>query len=178
MKTFNSITLIFSLHTLLFIITIPSSHANIFNPNDETLITFTCSKTPYPDLCLRSFKSNLWSDKVDMWGLAGIMLNHAMKVKANTALAKIDQLGASGTGPIQGLFSCNSKYTTILETDIRKAKAAFDKEDPKGAEDSANDAANEASTCETIFPGYLTEENKNMHDVAANAAAIFKLLHS
>ncbi|KAE9601511.1 hypothetical protein Lal_00040655 [Lupinus albus] len=176
MKTFNSITLIFSLQTLLFIVSIPSSHSKTFHPNHQSLITFTCSQTPYPNHCLQSLKSHLGSDRADMWGLAGIMLNHVMMVKANTALDKIHQLEDAETTPIQGLVSCYNKYNTILETDIKKATAAFYNEDSNGAEESANDAAYEVSTCENGFPGHFTQENKNMLAASANAAAIFKLL--
>ncbi|OIV95274.1 hypothetical protein TanjilG_07430 [Lupinus angustifolius] len=113
-----------------------------------------------------------------MWGLAEIMLNHLLRIKANIALDKIHQLQKAETaGPNQGLASCASKYNTILTIDIPKANAAFQKGDRKGAEDGANAAANEASTCETDFPRHLTVENTNMHGVAANAAAIIRNLH-
>ncbi|OIV95273.1 hypothetical protein TanjilG_07429 [Lupinus angustifolius] len=114
-----------------------------------------------------------------MWGLAGIMLNHVMAETADKALDKTDQLlEAAGARPSQGLISCVSKYFTILDNDIPKAKAAFEIEDPKGAEDVANAAVIDASTCETGYPGHLTQENINMRYAAANTAAIFKLLRS
>ncbi|CAL0330217.1 unnamed protein product [Lupinus luteus] len=179
MKTINSITLILSLQTLLFIISIPSSHARTFHPKDGTLITFTCSHTPYPTLCLQSFGSFLGSDRSDMWGLAGIMLHHILADTTDKALDKTDLLlDESGDRPGQGLVSCINKYFRILDTDIPRAKEAFYIEDPKVPEDVANTAVKEASTCETGYPGYLTQENIKLQHVAANTAAIFKLLHS
>ncbi|CAL0330218.1 unnamed protein product [Lupinus luteus] len=177
MKTFNSLSLILSLQILLFMFSTPSSHAKTFLPNDETLISFTCSRTPYPNLCVGSLILYPGSDRVDMWGLAEIMLDHILKIKANKALEKIQQLQKAGTGPNQGLDSCASKYNEILTIDIPKASAAFQKKDRKGAQDGANAAADKATSCETGFPNQLTLENTNMHGVAANAAAIIGRLH-
>ncbi|KOM49135.1 hypothetical protein LR48_Vigan07g283900 [Vigna angularis] len=49
---------------------------------------------------------------------------------------------------------------------------------PKFAEDGANDAANEATFCESDFSGNspLTKQNNAMHDVTAITAAIVRLL--
>ncbi|BAT97698.1 hypothetical protein VIGAN_09121900 [Vigna angularis var. angularis] len=49
---------------------------------------------------------------------------------------------------------------------------------PKFAEDGANDAANEATFCESDFSGNspLTKQNNAMHDVTAITAAIARLL--
>ncbi|KAE9601513.1 putative pectinesterase inhibitor domain-containing protein [Lupinus albus] len=177
MKTITSITLILSLQTLLFMISISSSNAKTFFPNDITQITFTCSHTPYPNQCVASLILYPGSDKLAVYGLAGVLLNNAIRLVANTAIEKIHQLQKAGVGLKQGLASCASKYNAILVTHIPQANAAFEKGDFKGAELGAIAAANEASSCETVFPGHLTEENTNTRAVAADAAAVVKTLH-
>ncbi|KAE9607659.1 putative pectinesterase inhibitor domain-containing protein [Lupinus albus] len=127
MKTITSITLILSLQTLLFMISISSSHAKTFFPNDITQITFTCSHTPYPNQCVASLILYPGSDKLTVYGLAGVLLNHAIRVKTNTAIEKIHQLQKAGVGPKQGLASCDSKYNAILVTHIPQANAVFEK---------------------------------------------------
>ncbi|BAT82787.1 hypothetical protein VIGAN_03285000 [Vigna angularis var. angularis] len=60
-----------------------------------------------------------------------------------------------GAGPKQrrALSSCASKYKAVLIADVPQATEALQKGDPKFAEDGANDAANEATFCESDFSG-------------------------
>ncbi|KAE9604455.1 hypothetical protein Lal_00031924 [Lupinus albus] len=178
MKTLNSLTLIFFLQAMLFIfmITIPSSHSITFHPNNNNdLIENICSTAPYYDICIRILTSG--SPTADIWGLSVLMVND-MEAKAKEALAKINELQRSGTGSKTSLDSCLKEYNAILEDDIPKAREALQKRDAKISEGALNDVVNEATKCETDFPGYLTEQNTVMHDVAADTIHIFKLLHS
>ncbi|KAJ1418669.1 Pectinesterase inhibitor domain [Sesbania bispinosa] len=112
-------------------------------------------------------------------GLAQIMVK-VMKARANDALNKIHELQRVGAGPKQkrALSSCASKYNAILIADIPQATEALQKGDPKFAEDGANDAANEATYCESDFSGKspLTKQNNAMHDVAAVTASIVRTI--
>lgn len=106
-----------------------------------------------------------------------------MKAKANYALKRIQELQRVGAGPNKqrrALSSCVDKYKTVLIADVPQATEALQKGDPKFAEDGANDAANEATYCETDFSAAgnspLTKQNNAMHDVAAVTAAIVRLL--
>lgn len=105
-----------------------------------------------------------------------------MAAKATVTNKKIQQLLQGkplGSPETKALKSCGEMYKTILEADIPEAKEALLKGDPKFAQDSANDAANEATYCEEEFAvakSPLTRYNNAMHDVAAITAAIVKML--
>jgi len=103
-----------------------------------------------------------------------------IKAKANDALKIIHDLQRAGAGTKQrrALSSCASKYNAVLIADVPQATEALQKGNPKFAEDGANDAANEATNCESGFSGNspLTKQNNAMHDVAAITAAIVRLL--
>lgn len=105
-----------------------------------------------------------------------------MKAKANDALNVIHKLQklkiGLGTEQRRALSSCADKYRAILIGDIPQATEALQKGDPKFAEDGANDAANEATYCESEFSGksLLTKQNNVMHDVAAVTGAIVRML--
>ncbi|OIW00163.1 hypothetical protein TanjilG_29153 [Lupinus angustifolius] len=165
MTTLNSFTLFFFLQAMFFMISIPTSHS--------TLIEDTCHKTPYYDVCINSLNSSPGSSSADVSGLALIMVK-VIETKANVALNKIHELQKSGSSA--GLTSCASKYNAILVADIPSATEALQKGNPKFAEDGANDAANEATYCQSDLPGPLTAENGAVHDVAAVTAAIVRLL--
>lgn len=158
-------------------ISIPATHSRTFIPNDEKLIENTCKRTPNYNICLQSLKTNPGSSGADVNGLAQIMVK-VMKAKATETLHKIHELQRVGAGHKQALSSCASKYRAILIADIPQATEALQKGDPKFAEDGANDAANEATYCESDFSGksLLTKQNNAMHDVAAVTAAIVRLL--
>ncbi|OIW00162.1 hypothetical protein TanjilG_29152 [Lupinus angustifolius] len=180
MKNFNSLTLIFCLQAMFIIISIPSCHSRTFNPKNDKLIESTCKKTPNYIVCINSLKPSPGSSSADVRGLALIMVK-VMETKANDALNKIHELQRVLTGHNQkvALNSCASKYNAILVADIPSATEALQKGDPKFAEDGANDAANEATYCETDYPAGtlpLTKWNNAMHDVAAVTAAIVRSL--
>ena len=180
MTNLKAITLFFCLQAILDMISIPSSHCRtLILPNNEKLIENTCKKTPSYNVCLQSLRANPGSSGADVNGLAQIMVK-VMRAKANDALNRIHELQRVGTGPNQrrALSSCASKYNAIVIGDIPQATEALQKGDPKFAEDGANDAANEATYCESDFNGKspLTKQNNAMHDVAAVTAAIVRLL--
>jgi pectinesterase inhibitor-like protein len=158
-----------------------SSHCTIIIPksNNGNLIQQTCKQTPNYAICIQYLKSDPKSSAADLTGLALIMVN-IIKSKANTALNKINQLIKEKQEPNQkeALNSCAGRYKAILVADVPKSISALKQGDPKFAEDGANDAAVEATTCENGFKGKspLSDENIAMHDVAAITAAIVKLL--
>ena len=105
---------------------------------------------------------------------------NVIKAKAYDTLKIIHDLQKKGGRPKQqeALSSCASKYNTVLVADVAQATEALLKGNPKFAENGANDAANEATYCESDFSGNspLTKQNNAMHDVAAVTAAIVRLL--
>lgn len=76
------------------------------------------------------------------------------------------------------MSSCVDKYNTVIEADVAVAFDALDKGDYKFAEQYINEAANETDSCEKDFSrsSPLTHVNKDMHDVAAIASAIVRVL--
>ncbi|KAE9602551.1 hypothetical protein Lal_00050137 [Lupinus albus] len=175
MTTFNSLTIFFF---LCILISIPSSQCRTFQINDESLIERTCKKTPYFNVCIESLKSSPGSSSATLRGLALIMVD-VTKAKANEALNIIHVLeSAAGTEAKKGLESCASKYNTILVVDLPNAIKALKIGDGKSAEKLGNNAAKEATNCETEFNGTLTSYNNAVHDVAAVAAAIARQLYT
>lgn len=177
MKRF--IAFAFLVHAFLLLLSLPISQCRVF-PMDEKLIESTCKRTPNFYLCVSYLKSDPKSSTADVPGLALILVN-IMKAKATQTLNRIGRLlkGGPRAGEKQALVSCSSKYDAILKGDIPEAIEALTKGNYKFAEDGANDAGNEANSCERDFSSRtspLTSMNKGMHDVSAIAAAIVRTL--
>ncbi|ESW26406.1 hypothetical protein PHAVU_003G117400 [Phaseolus vulgaris] len=179
MANLKAVILCLFLEAIVVMNTIPGNECRSFHPNDESLIESTCKKTPNYNLCLQYLKASPGSSTADVRGLALIMVN-VIKAKAYDTLKIIHDLQKKGGGPKQqeALSSCASKYNTVLVADVAQATEALLKGNPKFAENGANDAANEATYCESDFSGNspLTKQNNAMHDVAAVTAAIVRLL--
>lgn len=117
----------------------------------------------------------------DITGL-GLIMVKAVTAKAKAASNRIEELLHGKVDPKQkvALESCAGHYKTILEADVPQATEALQKGDPKFAVDGANDAANEATTCEEDLSAAgkspLTEYNNAAHDVATVTAAIARQL--
>ncbi|XP_015867819.2 cell wall / vacuolar inhibitor of fructosidase 1 [Ziziphus jujuba] len=169
---------IFLVHAF-FLLSLPISRCRIF-PMDEKFIESTCKQTPNYDLCVSSLKSDPKSSTADVPGLALILVNK-IKSQATKTLNHINSLlkRSPGAGKRRALDSCYSKYDAILKGDVPEAIEALTKGDYKFAEDGANDAANEANSCERGFSSGsspLTAMNKYIHDVSAIAAALVRTL--
>ncbi|KAK7388029.1 hypothetical protein VNO78_22830 [Psophocarpus tetragonolobus] len=179
MRNSKAVIVWLCLEAIVVMVLIASSECRSLLGNDEKLIEKTCRKTPNYNLCLQYLKASPGSSSVTVTGLAQIMVG-VMKAKANDALKTIYELQRVRAGPKQkrALASCADKYKAVLIADVPQATEALQKGDPKFAEDGANDAANEATFCETDFSGNspLTKQNNAMHDVAAITAAIVRLL--
>ncbi|XP_058730282.1 cell wall / vacuolar inhibitor of fructosidase 1-like [Vicia villosa] len=181
MTNLKPLTLFLFLQAIFLIISIPTTYSrSTFPSKDEklSLIENTCRKTPNYNICIQSLKQNSGSSAADITGLAQIMVR-VMKAKANEGLDKIHQLQRVRNGGARKvLSSCGDKYRAILVADIPQAVEALEKGDPKFAEDGANDAANEASYCESEFNGKspLTIQNNAMRDVSAVTAAMVRQL--
>lgn len=147
-------------------------------PPDGNLIVRICRQTPFYDLCISSLKSKPQSSGADVTELALIMVD-VLKTKATETLNHINGLLHGNPKLKRPLRSCADNYRAVIEGDVLVAVEALQKGNPKFAEQSANDAANEAGSCEDGFSGGgspLTEKNKAVHDVAAVAAAIVRNL--
>ncbi|KAH0993137.1 hypothetical protein GBA52_004620 [Prunus armeniaca] len=98
-----------------------------------------------------------------------------VQAKATVTLFKVSELRDKRPGD-KSLSSCPEFYSRISQADIPKASEAFNKGNPKVAEQGMN----EADSCEHGFSGSspLTDYNKYVHGVAAVAAAIARTLLS
>jgi len=141
------------------------------------LIEQTCRRTPFYDVCISSLKSKPRSSGADVTGLALTMVD-VLKTKATETLNHIKALLHGSPKLKRSLRSCADSYKAIIEGDVPEAIEALKKGNPKFAEQGANDAADEATSCEGRFSGRspLTDMNKAVHDVAAVAAAIVRNL--
>jgi len=164
----------------IFLCTIVSCHCTNINPkNNATLIQQTCKQTPNYALCIKYLKSDPRSSDISIVNYALYMVDR-IKTTTITAYNKVTQLlnGRHELYQTEALSSCAGKYRSILVDVVPKSIAALKQGDPKVAEDGANDAANEATTCENGFKGKspISDENIDMHDVAVITAAIVKQL--
>ncbi|CAJ1940800.1 unnamed protein product [Sphenostylis stenocarpa] len=175
----KTLSLIFCTLVMATISMPAGTNCRVIQQNKANLIEETCEQTPHRDLCIQYLSSDPRSTDADVTGLALIMVK-VIKTKANKALDKIHQLLQESPEPGQkeALSSCADRYKAILEADVAVAIAALQKGNPKFAEDGANDAAIEATSCENSFSGKspLTNENNAMHDVAATTGAIVRQL--
>ncbi|KAK7388028.1 hypothetical protein VNO78_22829 [Psophocarpus tetragonolobus] len=164
---------------LIATISMPTANCRVMEQNKANLIEETCKQTPHDNLCIQYLSSDPRSTHADVSGLALIMVD-VIKTKSNNVLDKIQKLLEENPEPglKEALSSCADRYKAILQADVAQAVAALQKGDPKFAEDGANDAAIEATSCENTFSGQspLSNDNTAMHDLAATTAAIVRQL--
>lgn len=154
----------------------PTCHCRVVQPNDAKLIEETCKQTANPNLCVNLLEAVPRGSSADVKGLALIMVD-VIKARGNVAFNKINQL-LKGVGDKKALSSCFDQYKAILEVDVPLAIQALNLGNPKFAESSTSDSANEATSCERGFSGKspLTNENNGVRDVAYVTTAIVRLL--
>ncbi|CAI8610799.1 unnamed protein product [Vicia faba] len=166
-----------ALFVLIFCTTLVVTHSRVIQPNRVNIVQQTCTKTPFPALCIQYLNADPKSSTSNVNGLALIMVN-VIKSKANIAVNKINQLTRSIPPNQKGaLMLCSTRYTSIMG-DVLLATRALQNGNPKFAVDNANDAVIEANSCEDGFFGKspLTAENNVMRDASAITSAICRLL--
>ncbi|XP_061993365.1 cell wall / vacuolar inhibitor of fructosidase 1-like [Rosa rugosa] len=143
---------------------------------DAKLIDETCQKTPNPNLCVSSLKSDPRSSDADVKGLGVIMVD-VVKAKAIIGQNKAQELLKQSPGDLR-LKVCSGDYDRISNHHVPNALLAFKKDAPDIAEEDMSEAAEEARACESSFSGGspLTDVNNVLADVAAITAAIAKEL--
>ncbi|KAK8661851.1 hypothetical protein V6N13_091442 [Hibiscus sabdariffa] len=148
----------------------------------NSLIESTCTKTPFPDLCISTLKSDPRSSTADVSGLALIVAD-SVNAEAMATLNQISTLLKSATDPNmkKALSGCVDSYNTIIKADIPVAIDAIEKKNPKYAVDSATDAGDEAQRCEGSFRGNsanspISGSNKAVHDLSVILRSIASLL--
>lgn len=144
------------------------------------LLEQTCKQTPNYDLCVKTLLADPRSSHADVAGLAMVMVD-TIKAKAIAATHRIGELLGTAPDPKTkaALGRCVVLYDrAVLGADIPSAKEAVRTGNPKFAEQGANDAANEADSCERAFGGYspITSFNRGVSDVSRVASAIIRLL--
>ncbi|CAL5199024.1 unnamed protein product [Lathyrus oleraceus] len=162
---------------LIFCTTLIVTQSQVIQPNSANIVQQTCSKTPYPALCIQYLNADPKSSTSNVNGLALIMIN-VIKNNANVAINKINQLSKSiPTKQKEALLFCSINYTSIL-VDVFQATQALQKGNPKFAVYNVNSVASEANGCENEFSekSPLTAENNVMHDASAITSAICRLL--
>ena len=144
------------------------------------LVDDTCKQTPNNDLCVSTLHGDPRSSTADVAGLAIIMVD-TIKTKATATVAQINTLLGSNpdSKTKNGLDGCLMIYSNeILNSDIPSAMEGLQKGNPKSAEQSMNNAANDADRCEGAFAGAspITSFNYNLTDLSNIASAIINLL--
>ncbi|XP_021906732.1 cell wall / vacuolar inhibitor of fructosidase 1 [Carica papaya] len=165
--------LLVSLQIFSLIVSSPNVDSSSLLP----LIDSTCKQTPFYDLCVSNLQSDPRSSTADTNGL-GVVVVGKIEAKSAETLNAINGLIKQKPELSQALNSCAGKYNAIIKGDVPQATEAFQKNDPKFAEDAANDAANEADSCEKLFSGRspITSSNTLVNQLSLVAAAIAKLL--
>ncbi|KAJ7955264.1 Pectinesterase inhibitor-like protein [Quillaja saponaria] len=179
MKTLKSLALIFLIQAILATIFIPRIQCRIILPNDANLIDQTCKKTPNYDVCVSSLQSDPRSNDADVRGQARILVD-VINSDSTQTLNEIKKLLQGSPEPTvkEALQACADKYNAILKGDVPQAVEGLDKGNFKFAESGANDAANEADSCERGLSSKstLTKLNTQVQDVAVVTAAVVRLL--
>ncbi|KAI3455876.1 hypothetical protein Pfo_012539 [Paulownia fortunei] len=146
---------------------------------DQTLIETTCRSTPNYQLCISTLHASPSSSTADVAGLGLIMVD-AVKAKTEAALSTIHELQWLHPELTHALGACRNAYKAVLKADIPEAVAALTKGVPKFAEFGMTDAAWEAEICEGSFERVvespLSGVNKDLHDLAAVATGIIRIL--
>uniref|UniRef100_A0A7N0ZXZ8 Pectinesterase inhibitor domain-containing protein n=1 Tax=Kalanchoe fedtschenkoi TaxID=63787 RepID=A0A7N0ZXZ8_KALFE len=101
---------------------------------DETLITSTCSQTPYEDLCVSALKSDRRSASADTAGLARILVDK-FSAKTKLAIRVVNQRVKTAKDPrvVRALRQCGEVYKAVMVADVPMAIEALTKGDPKFA---------------------------------------------
>nr|XP_004298183.2 PREDICTED: cell wall / vacuolar inhibitor of fructosidase 1-like [Fragaria vesca subsp. vesca] len=155
------------------IVFLPMGQCSIdFWPMDAKLIDETCQKTPNPNLCVSSLKSDPRSSGADVKGL-GIIMVDVVKAKAIIGQNKVSGLLKQSPGDLR-LKVGSGDYDAISNHQVPNASLAFSRDIPHIAEEDMSEAADEARACELSFSGRspLTDVNNAVADVAAITAAI------
>ncbi|KAJ8767308.1 hypothetical protein K2173_017352 [Erythroxylum novogranatense] len=145
--------------------------------SDAHFIDGICKHTPNYKKCVSIIHSDPRRSATDVSGLAIIVVD-ALKTKSQ-AVMKLLRFKRSKLPALKLAYdSCISYYDAIINADIVEAREALEKGDPKFAQNGMNDAANEASFCETEFKGKspITYYNQDVHATAAIASSIVQLL--
>ncbi|CAL5199020.1 unnamed protein product [Lathyrus oleraceus] len=154
--------------------------------NAENSLEKTCNLTPNKTLCIQYLESSPRSPNADVHEFALIMFN-IMRDKATSTIIKIDKLLAGNPGGPReqnSLGICAGIYKEIATFYARRALETLPAGDPEVAINAANDVVRKANQCEATFHGKVsedlrtpvTDENKDMENVATISAAIAELL--
>ena len=168
-----------------FTTTSTSSKLHI-NITDTDLVSSTCNKTLYVQLCESSLRSDPRSESADPRGLAAIALDQSLAKGVDT-IAHIDNLrsesasDASKALVISRLSDCTAAYSDALEN-LRDSAQALDDESYETLRSLVSAAMTDSETCEDGFmeiEGYsspLTEQNQCFSRLCSNFLAIVTLL--
>ncbi|KAG5237625.1 hypothetical protein OIU77_013442 [Salix suchowensis] len=124
------------------------------------LVQETCQKTRYPDLCVKTLKSNPRSSSADVKGLAHIMLE-ANLANSKVSLAKVEKLlKESGDKSLKKcLDDCAEQYDTAANEDFPTAIQSLERNDLGTAKTYASAALDAPGNCRDTFsedPGVKT----------------------
>ncbi|KAL5717580.1 hypothetical protein ACHQM5_010562 [Ranunculus cassubicifolius] len=176
-----------NLLSLFFFITFLSFSANSARLLVEDLITTTCSRTYYVDLCLSTLRADTRSQKADLKGLAKIALDisHANATNIISHLRESKpQNDASGhlkSYYLSCVEDCVDEYQDALGN-LEEANTALDSNWFATADSFTTAAMTDSETCEDGFIDYedikspLTEKNRMFSNLCSNALAILDIL--
>ncbi|KAL6990116.1 hypothetical protein U1Q18_015864 [Sarracenia purpurea var. burkii] len=170
--------------TLLLIIVVPSASSTQTSvPTRNDLISKTCSRTPFSQLCVSTLRSHPRSSRANLKGLS-LILVRAAQSEAAVALRTINRLRAASDPRFRiPLSKCGGVYRKILRDHIPKALHALSSRgDPKAAADGVSRSAAGAQECQRILigiknpPQVLIRVGRVLADLFAIIASIIKSL--
>ncbi|OIW13757.1 hypothetical protein TanjilG_17936 [Lupinus angustifolius] len=155
--------------------------ASMTKAENGDLVDQICKKTPFYDLCNSTLHSNPLSPKIDLKGVALIMVNNIL-ANATETLSYIERLikQTSDRGLEQALAFCAESYIPIVKYTLPQAADAISQGRFGFASYCISDAMKEVSTCDKRFSGStqspLGDRNGFMQKLVDVASAIIKLL--
>ena len=168
-------------HQVLAIL--PPSAAPSLAPTGDDLITRTCARTVYKELCVETIGADPDSREADLAGLASIAIKIAM-TNGSVIYSHISELlKATNYQPFtqQCLNDCSEHYMDAVDQ-LEDSLAAIDAKGFNDVTTWVQAAMTDAESCEDGFndeaghPSMLTDRNTIFNQLCSNALALANLL--
>ncbi|PIA61294.1 hypothetical protein AQUCO_00300672v1 [Aquilegia coerulea] len=153
-------------------------------PKATDLITQTCEKSTYKDLCVQVLNSDPTSKQADLMGLAKIIMNHAADIASNIT-GHIDKLlsGNAADRSIQDCLTDCDEFYTDASDQLEDSIAALDTKDYSDIKKWLEAAIADVDSCEGAFKdqnasrkSVLASENDNFSQFCHIALDMTSLL--
>ncbi|XP_050372581.1 cell wall / vacuolar inhibitor of fructosidase 1 [Argentina anserina] len=172
----------YSIQTLLLLVLVfLTVQTQSQSTESSDLISKTCKKTPYYDICLSSLQSSPQSSNSDTAGLAHIIADLVLSNATDTLDYIHGLLKQSPEADIQKpLANCAELYIPVVKYTLPESIDALSNGHYGFANYGISDAAKEAQACEKGFSGTtkspLTDRNTLVSCLSQVAVAIINLV--